>query len=161
MSRVQCKPGEVRNPYTGRCVKRNGDIGRLLIEMKSPAYRRRATRDSSDRPAMGRDEIFRDLRKGCPSTSSKRAVYNPLTGNCIKASSKTAVMMYKIEKGLRQDEIFRLTGGRRSGSGDSIVRTMLPDCPPGKIRNPATGRCVNRDGKLGQSILSKRRMRRL
>ncbi len=25
-------------------------------------------------------------------------------------------------------------------------------CPEGKIRNPITGRCVNRDGKLGKKI---------
>ena len=28
------------------------------------------------------------------------------------------------------------------------------DCPPGKLRNPASGRCVNKDGKIGRAILA-------
>lgn len=32
--------------------------------------------------------------------------------------------------------------------------TTLPrDCPPGKIRNPATGRCVSIDGKIGKGLI--------
>lgn len=34
-------------------------------------------------------------------------------------------------------------------------RTSSPKktpCPPGKIRNPASGRCVNRDGKIGKTL---------
>jgi hypothetical protein len=34
-------------------------------------------------------------------------------------------------------------------------------CPEGKIRNPATGRCVNVTGKIGQSILQKQNIKRL
>ena len=30
-----------------------------------------------------------------------------------------------------------------------------PDCPPGKIRNPKTGRCVNSNGKIGLQLLVK------
>jgi histone H3/H4 len=29
---------------------------------------------------------------------------------------------------------------------------MLKDCPPGKIRNPVTNRCVKKDGKIGLTI---------
>jgi hypothetical protein len=32
---------------------------------------------------------------------------------------------------------------------------MQKDCPPGKIRNPKTGRCVNWDGKIGRNIIAK------
>lgn len=32
------------------------------------------------------------------------------------------------------------------------------NCPKGKILNPATGRCVNRDGKIGKSILGSRKV---
>ena len=33
-------------------------------------------------------------------------------------------------------------------------KSMSSDCPPGKILNPATGRCVNEDGAIGKKILA-------
>jgi hypothetical protein len=32
---------------------------------------------------------------------------------------------------------------------------MINKCPKGKILNPKTGRCVNKDGKIGQELLAK------
>jgi hypothetical protein len=32
----------------------------------------------------------------------------------------------------------------------------VKECPPGKIRNPSTGRCVNIDGKIGKAITKKK-----
>ena len=32
---------------------------------------------------------------------------------------------------------------------------MSDKCPKGKILNPKTGRCVNKDGKIGQELLAK------
>lgn len=34
-------------------------------------------------------------------------------------------------------------------------------CPPGKVRNPATGRCVNATGAIGKKIGKTRRTRRM
>ena len=31
---------------------------------------------------------------------------------------------------------------------------MSAKCPKGKILNPKTGRCVNKDGKIGQELLA-------
>lgn len=37
---------------------------------------------------------------------------------------------------------------------DAVAELVAPvgACPPGKIRNPATGRCVKADGKIGRGI---------
>ena len=32
----------------------------------------------------------------------------------------------------------------------------MKKCPVGKIENPATGKCVNRDGIIGKAILAKK-----
>ena len=56
-----------------------------------------------------------------------------------------------------------LAGGEREV--DAVAELVAPSppasvssdgCPPGKIRNPATGRCVNVDGKIGQAIVAGR-----
>ena len=36
-----------------------------------------------------------------------------------------------------------------------MTKEKKRNCPPGKIMNPKTGRCVNRNGKLGKEILKK------
>ena len=80
-----CKDDEIRNPATGRCVKRNGKIGRKILGGASPK------------------------RRTSPKNSSSR----------------------------------------RSS------RRVPKDCKDDEIRNPATGKCVKRDGKIGRKILGR------
>ena len=30
---------------------------------------------------------------------------------------------------------------------------LLKECPPGTVKNPLTGRCVSKDGKLGKQLI--------
>ncbi len=61
----------------------------------------------------GRENIYQQYR-----TCEEGKVINEATGNCVKATS--------ISK-----------------STSSTVSKLLEDCPPGKYRNPLTGRCKN------------------
>jgi hypothetical protein len=77
---------------------------------------------------------------------------------------KTGVTLEKIEKYARYFDVTDL----RSYQGKKIAydhffgktktksKTKTPkkeECPPGKILNPATGRCVKRDGKIGKTLV--------
>jgi hypothetical protein len=60
-SRSPCKSGQIRNPATGRCVKRNGSIGRkILSRSKSP------------------------VRHRSPAPCKPDQIRNPDTGRCVK-----------------------------------------------------------------------------
>lgn len=34
-----------------------------------------------------------------------------------------------------------------------IKMGLLKECPPGTVKNPLTGRCVSKTGKLGKSLI--------
>ena len=42
----------------------------------------------------------------------------------------------------------------RSSTPPPSPPSSLPRCPPGKIRNPVTKKCVNKTGKIGQQIMA-------
>jgi hypothetical protein len=83
---VVCKADQIRNPKTGRCVKKTGKIGKEILAKRS----------------------------------SKS-----------KSSSPRRISPRKI----------------------SIKKK---DCKPNQIRNPRTGRCVSKRGKIGKAVLAKR-----
>jgi hypothetical protein len=113
---AQCKSDEIRNPATGKCVKRSGSIGRKLVDcpagkIRSPANRRCLK--------IGGAAYKRDFGVNAVCTDPTK-IRNPETGKCIKANGPT-------HKRLQ----------RQNGT--------LPDdpCKPGKIRSPLTRRCVS------------------
>ena len=87
---AKCPPGKIINPKTGRCVKKDGKLGKELLK-------------NSKKSSKG--------RKQTPKKSSKGRKQTP------KKSSKGT------------------------------------KCPRGKIINPKTGRCVNKNGKIGKQLL--------
>jgi hypothetical protein len=93
-SRSPCKSGQIRNPATGRCVKRNGSIGRKIrsrSKSKSPVRHRSRTPCKSDQirnPDTGRCV----KRKG--SIGRKILgydLYNPRTGHYYKSTGRYAM----------------------------------------------------------------------
>jgi len=80
-SRKSCPSGKIMNPKSGRCVSKNGKIGRRMVG-KSPRTR---TRKSS----MGKT-------KGCPSGK----IMNPKTGRCVSKTGKIGMgLMGKAPRG--------------------------------------------------------------
>jgi hypothetical protein len=113
---AQCQADEIRNPASGRCVKRNGSIGRRLVDcpagkIRSPENRRCIKiGGNAYKRAFGVNAVCADPAK----------IRNPVTGRCITANGS-------VHRKLQQ----------RNGT--------LPDdpCKPGKIRSPLTRRCVS------------------
>lgn len=72
-----CKPDEIRNPKTGRCVKRNGKIGKeILGERKQKSQQK----DSKT--------------KECPSGT----IFNPKSGRCVKINGKIGRELVRLQK---------------------------------------------------------------
>lgn len=63
----KCPPGKIRNPATGRCVKKDGKIGKELMKAKK-----------SKKPKKSKSE------KIC----SDDQILNPATGRCVKKDGK-------------------------------------------------------------------------
>ena len=142
-----CPPGKILNPATNRCVKRDGAIGRRILATAAPA----ASRPASPRrpPRSGLDGLRQNLNDLNQARCPPGKIVNPATNRCVK----------------RDGPIGRRILAAQGGSGAAAPRAASPrrpaaraaaqgDCPPGKIRNPATGRCVKRDGPTGRRILA-------
>jgi len=71
----ECKPGTIRNPVTGRCVKINGPIGRRLIAENTPR----------NEPSGSGDAVRRHGENECPP----RMIRNPATRRCVREDGPT------------------------------------------------------------------------
>lgn len=124
---MSCAADKVLNPQTGRCVSRTGRIGRALLS-DGMAPERRA------RPA-----------KPCPPGRMR----NPNTGRCMDVGGRTAAKLGYRRANTSGASAF--DGLLRDGPVKIDVTTFKP-CKPGKVRNPATGRCVSMDSKAALSM---------
>lgn len=130
-----CKPDEIRNPATNRCVKKNGKIGKTLVVRSRSQSRSRASPRVSSRRASPRVSPRR-ARKPCKSNE----IRNPATGRCVK---KTGEIGRKLV--------------RPSGASPRVAPPASPrrsaKCKSDEIMNPATKRCVKKNGKIGKALL--------
>ena len=61
---------------------------------------------------------------------------------------------YRDGKRITEEEGKKLKATKKSSSPKKSSSSKK--CPTGKIENPATGKCVNKDGKIGKAILGKK-----
>lgn len=111
--------------------------------------------------------------------STKRAspcppgkVRNPDTGRCVSKSGKIGKKILEEESddipiarrpkrtskrsaSKKRSPSKKRASARRAPKRASSKKRASP-CPSGKVRNPKTGRCVSKTGKIGKSILSKK-----
>jgi len=137
-----CPPGKIRNPATGRCVSKNGAIGKRLQRGNQPVEQPRENRNKNEcppgkvrNPATGRcvnvrGAIGRNIIECPPGTRM-----NPVNGRCVKEKSS-------IREELSSEKHTRNSKAKRAEK----------DCPPGTIRNPATGKCVKENGPIGRRL---------
>ena len=83
-------------------------------------------------------------RKPCPPGSFR----NPATNRCVKKSGALGKKILKDHPSLRSRSPV-LIAVRRPRQ----LRVRKSPCSPGKIRNPATNRCVDRFGRVGKKIV--------
>jgi hypothetical protein len=130
----KCPKGKLLNPKTGRCVNRDGKIGQELLGKGGPKPKEVKPKEVKPKEVKPKD---------CPS----HQVRNPKTGRCVNKDGKIG------------QELLGKGGGAKPKEDkpkEVKPKEVKPkDCPSHQIRNPKTGRCVNKAGKIGQEILLK------
>lgn len=103
MVQKKCKSSEIRNPATGRCVKRSGRIGKLLRRRKSTSdkpRRRKSTSDKAKRrksaPKPRRRKSTSDKAKRRKSTSKRRASPKRRAPQKRRASKQVHFSQYDV-----------------------------------------------------------------
>lgn len=76
-----CRPDQIRNPITGRCVKRDGAIGKKL--MHSP------NRSIEFSPSRSISERFRSISPPIRSNSRRHGCPPPEMGRCVRRTSSS------------------------------------------------------------------------
>ncbi len=136
-----CKTDQIINPKTGRCVKKNGKIGKEILA--KTRTQRRKSRSPIRRMVCKADQII-----------------NTKTGRCVKKNgkigkeilAKTRTQRRKSRSPIRRRKSRSPIRRRKSRSP---IRRMV--CKADQIINTKTGRCVKKNGKIGKEILAKTR----
>ena len=142
-----CPPGKILNPATNRCVKRDGPTGRRILAAAAPAARPASPRRP---PRSGLDGLRQNLSDLNQARCPPGKILNPATNKCVKRDGAIGRRILAAQGGSRAAAAPRASSPRRPAARAA----SRGDCPPGKIRNPATGRCVKRDGPTGRRILA-------
>jgi hypothetical protein len=141
-----CPDGKVINPKTGRCI----NIKKVVEKEKEKEVKvqRVEVKDCPPgkvlNPVTNRCVKIQGVKgpvlvKDCPEGK----VINPKTGRCIKIDNKAETqkqkrvlkLLKKMRTVRRQSQIKELKKQQK----DELVKV----CPPGKVLNPKTNRCVN------------------
>lgn len=78
---------------------------------------------------------------------------NQKTGRCMKVENKKDSSIFcEMNKTVKQKRCRRKTKRKEKPKRDSSIKIKYR-CPPGKIYNPKTKRCVNKTGDIGKQIL--------
>ncbi len=161
-----CPPGKILNPKTRRCVKAL-PVAALGAKVCPPGkiLNPKTRRCVKVRPAAAAPAV-----KICQHGK----VMNPKTGRCVKATGaagKAAIQRARLLLAPSSNSS-RSSGFSNSPipyadsdlySTDSSVAPVPPPkkfCPPGKILNPKTMRCVNEKGGVARRINKTKKLRR-
>ena len=144
-----CKKDEVCNPETGRCVKKNGKIGKKIQEAK----KKRGTKRSAKRSVTRRSVTRRSATK---RSATKRSVTRrSVTRRSVTRRSVTKRSVTK--RSVTKRSVTKRSATKRSVSAKRSVKVSRVGCAKickaDEICNPATRKCVKRDGKVGKSII--------
>lgn len=166
----RCPKGKILNPATGRCVNRDGKIGKMLLSEKGKGKENGKNKGKN----KGKEEVNEayDIEKKliiCPK--DKKKIVNPKSKRCVSRNGKIGKFIIEsIRKGRKNDESFiegdngedngeEEKGENREGKNNENKRRDKK-CPPNKIVNPVSSRCVLRKGKIGRIILKNRKENR-
>ena len=157
-----CPPGKVLNLKTGRCVKAKIQTQKIKKELKELKEAKNCPHGKVLNPKTGRcvkakiqtRKIKKELKakkesKICPSGK----VLNPKTGRCVKAKIQTRKIKKELKKPNEPNESKETKETNESKEPNESKESKEPkelkepvnklkECPPGKVLNPKTGRCV-------------------
>lgn len=124
----KCPPGKIYNPDSKRCVLKSGKIGKkLLAQAKKPS------------------QIVKEAsQKKCPSGK----IFNPKTKRCVSETGKIGKALASKKPITQQKQVSDDSKLEKKPTSEKV------ECPPDKIYNPDTKRCVSKKGKIGKKLLS-------
>ena len=120
----KCPPGKIENPATKRCVSKTGKIGKTLGSSPKKSQPKKSP-----------------PKKKCPPGK----IENPATGKCVLRNGKIGKTIPSPKKSSEK----KTSPVKKSASKKASEKK----CPPGKILNPASGKCVLRTGKIGKKLV--------
>jgi len=149
-----CKQNEVYNPISHRCVKRDGKVGKEVLrrmreERKSPERKSRE-RKSPERKSRERKSPERKSRERKSPERKSRERKSPERKSRERKSPERKSRERKSPERKSREK-------RRRKPSTELLNTPCPD--RNKIRNPETGICVNKDGRVGKEVLRKKKER--
>ena len=126
VKKKSCKIVQIRNPKTGRCVLRSGNIGKSILS-KSPSKRSASKRRSSKRRSASRKRSSkrrsasrkRSIKKKSPVKKKSCKIVqirNPKTGRCVLRSGNIEKIILSKSPSKRSASRKRSTSRKRSVS---------------------------------------------
>jgi hypothetical protein len=118
-------------------------------------------------PEVTKESVIESLRHECPPGKIK----NPKTGRCVKEDGTAGKKIIQealedagllstdkpdvpIPEALPQPVLDEETIQQVAGKTmEELVKELQNGCPPGKVKNPKTGRCVAESGAVGKAII--------
>lgn len=145
---ASCPPGFIFNPETYRCVKYTGRIGRKI--QKSPPIAPILTRRYSRNKIPGVGPALRlsqpSVRLSQPSVRFNQPVLRLNTRHATRG-----LPLYVTRPSQEPILIGRLT--RRNVKPE--FKHNAKDCGPNMIRNPESGKCIKKDGRIYKYLMRK------
>ena len=135
-----CPPDKVLNPASSRCVSRTSKLGKSILQQQ-PAPRQQQEQQQQPAPKQ-----HQKTTKMCPPDK----VLNPASSRCVSRTSKIGKSILQQQPAPKQQQEQQQQEKQPAPKQQQKTTKM---CPPDKVLNPASSRCVSRTSKLGKSIL--------
>jgi hypothetical protein len=135
-----CPPDKVLNPASSRCVSRTSKLG-ISILQQQPA----PNKQQQPQPEPKQYKQQQKTTKTCPPDK----VLNPASSRCVSRTSKLGISILQQQPDPNRQQ------QQQPAPRQQKQNKTIKICPPDKVLNPASSRCVSRTSKLGISILQK------
>ena len=142
----ECPSDKIYNEATKRCVLKSGKIGKAIL---AGVYRESKVKKLKKVQNLKKKK--ETIIKECPSDK----IYNEATKRCVLKTGK-------IGKAILAD-VYSESKVEKSKKVQNLKKkkdTTIKECPPDKIYNEATKRCVLKTGKIGKSLLKEKQQKK-
>ena len=137
-----CKPDQIRNPKSKKCVKRSGKIGKKIVQNEI-GFSELSINNISILLNGGKP------KKAKPASKKAKAAPKKPASKKAKAAPKKPL----TNKDCKPDQIRNPATGKCVKRSGRIGRKLVgAKCKPSHILNPATGKCVKKSGRIGQML---------
>lgn len=135
-SKKKCRPDQIMN-ITGRCVLRNGVIGKRLLSNKKKDSRKSKRKSKKE--------------KKCRSGF----LVNPESGSCVSVNGSigSLLILKKIKKS-KKPNMYWVPNYEKDYSVNKMWTLKDTDCSDNYVFDPINNKCTSRRTKLGSSLIN-------